>query len=93
MAAVLFKRGRGYEEKCVRGVVVGLRATQDKCGNKDWRAGCKQTDRHLKGTERGHGFTHKSSPQNTELSRDWYKAEHPNRLTHPCAHTGTHAHS
>jgi hypothetical protein len=35
-----------------------------------------------KGTGRGHGFTYKSSSQNIELSRDWYKAEDPNRLTH-----------
>jgi hypothetical protein len=35
MAAVSFKRGQGYEEKHLRGVVVGLRATQGKYGDKD----------------------------------------------------------
>lgn len=44
MAIVLFKRGQSCEEKHPRGVVVGLWATQGKCGDKDWTVTCEQAD-------------------------------------------------
>lgn len=87
MASVLFKRGQGYEEKHLKGLVVRLRATQGKGGDKDWRAGRRQADRCLEG-DRERTWLH---PQKLTLEhRDWHKAEHPNRLTHACTHIYSH---
>lgn len=92
MTIVLFKRGQSCEEKHPRGVVVGLWATQGKCGDKDWTVRCEQADRCLEGDRERTWLYPQNSPQNTELSRDRQETEHPNRFTHMCT-THTHAHT
>lgn len=70
MAIVLFKRGQSCEEKHPRGVVVGLWATQGKCGDKDWTVTCEQADRCLEGDrERTWLYPQKLTPEHRALQR------------------------